>query len=208
MPKSARRKYRSKRREQQAEETRARILGAARTLIQKKGFAETTIDAIAVEAGVAPPTVYATFQSKRGILQALMERAAFNSGYTDLIREAGKDENPDTRLRFAARISRQIYDALQNEAELLHSAASVAPDFVRDKEKMRYERQSGMVRFLEMKGALRKDLSAAAARDILWALTSRDVYRLLVMERKWSAEEFEKWLGDMLVSALIRPEKK
>jgi AcrR family transcriptional regulator len=208
MPKRTKRVYKSDRREQQAAETKNRILGAARLLIQKNGFQETTIEAIAMEAGVAGPTVYAAFGSKRGILQGLMERAAFSSGYVDLIREAGKDEDPHTRLRFAAKICRQIYDALQNEAELLRGAAAAAPDFVRDKEKMRYDRQSGMVSFLEAKGALKKDLSGSAARDILWTLTARDVYRMLVIERRWKADEYERWLGDTLVSALIEPAKR
>jgi AcrR family transcriptional regulator len=192
---------------QQAAETRNHILDAARSLIQKNGFQETTIETIAEEAGVAASTVYAVFGSKRGILQGLMERAAFSSGYIELIREVGMDENPPARLRLAARICRQIYDALQNEAELLRGAEA-APDFVREKEKLRYDRQSGMVRFLESKGVLRKDLTGSAARDILWVLTARDVYRMLVIERRWKADEYEKWLGDTLVSALIEPGKK
>jgi AcrR family transcriptional regulator len=205
MAKRTKRVYKSDRREQQAAETRNRILDAARSLIQKSGFEETTIEAIAGEAGVAAPTVYAVFGSKRGILQGLMERAAFSSGYLNLIREAGKDEDPHTRLRLAARISRQIYDALQSEAELLRGAAAAAPDFVREKEKLRYDRQSGMVSFLEAKGALRKELSASKARDILWTLTARDVYRMLVIERRWKSEKYEKWLGDTLVNVLIEP---
>jgi hypothetical protein len=46
------------------------------------------------EAGVAPPTVYAVFGSKRGILQGLMERAAFSSEYENLVREAVKSDDP------------------------------------------------------------------------------------------------------------------
>jgi len=207
MQKRVNRTYKSDRREQQAADTRNRILDGARTLIQKQGFQETTIEAIAEHAGVAVPTVYAVFGSKKAILRALMERAVFSTGYENLLREAGKDENPNTRLRVAAKLSRQIYDALQNEAELLRGAAAAAPDFVREKENLRYSRQSGMIRWLETKGALRKNLSAAAALDILWTLTARDVYRMLVIERRWSSDEYEKWLGDTLVNALVEPKR-
>src|SRR5271163_3326018 len=100
MAKRAARTYRSPTRERQAGETRDRILEAARRMIMDKGFAEATIDAIASESGVAAPTVYAVFGSKRGILQGLMERAAFSSQYQDLVREAMKSDDPATRLRY------------------------------------------------------------------------------------------------------------
>jgi hypothetical protein len=57
---------------------------------------------------------------------------------------------------------------------------------------------------LEEQGALRPELTAAAARDILWTLTSYDVHHRLVVERKWSGDRYEKWLGDTLVLALLK----
>lgn len=197
------RKYHSPAREQQAGQTRERILDAARRMILNKGFADATIGAIAREAGVAAPTVYAAFGSKRGILQGLMERAAFSSGYTNLVREAMQSNDPETRLRYAAKIARSIYDSLRSESEVLRGATAVAPEFVREKERLRYERQAGLIRLVEEKGALRHGLTAAAARDILWTLTSYDVHRRLVIERKWSADRYEQWLGDALVLTLL-----
>ena len=199
------RKYHSPVREQQAGQTRQRILEAARRLILNKGFADATIDAIASEAGVAAPTVYAAFGSKRGILQGLMERAAFSSGYADLVREAMRSDDPETRVRYAARIARRIFDSLRSESEVLRGATAVAPDFVRAKERLRYERQAGLIKLLEEKSALRPELTLAAARDILWTLTSYEIHRCLVVERKWSADRYEKWLGDTLVRALLKP---
>lgn len=198
------RRYHSPAREQQAGQTRERILGAARRMILNKGFAEATIEAIAREAGVAAPTVYASFGSKRGILQGLMERAAFSSAYTDIVREAMQSDDPETRLRYAAKIARKIFDSLRSESEVLRGAAAVAPEFVREKERLRYERQAGLIKLLEQKGALRPELNATAARDILWTLTSYDTHRRLVVERKWSAGQYEQWLGDTLVLTLLK----
>lgn len=200
------RKYHSPAREQQAGQTRERILDAARKMILNKGFAEATIEAIAGDAGVAAPTVYAAFGSKRGILQGLMERAAFSSGYTNLVREAMQSDDPETRLRYAAKIARSIFDSLRNESEVLRGATAVAPEFVHEKERIRYERQEGLIKLLEDKGALRPELNVTAARDILWTLTSYDIHRRLVVERKWSADRYEKWLGDTLVRTLLKSE--
>jgi len=199
------RKYHSPARAEQAGQTRKRILDAARRMIVDKGFADATIEAIAADARVAAPTVYAVFGSKSGILQGLMERAAFNSGYANMVREAMQSNDPETRLRFAAKISRRIYDSLRSESEVLRGAAAIAPDFVREKERLRFERQAGLVMFLKEKGALRSEVTAAAAGDILWTLTSYDIHRRLVVERKWSADKYEQWLGDTLVGTLLKP---
>jgi AcrR family transcriptional regulator len=198
------RKYDGSGRQQQAEQTRERILEAARRAISSKGFADATFEAIATEAGVAVPTVYAAFGSKIGIMQALMGRAAFSSDYGNLVREANKSDDPATRLRFAAKIARGIFDALRSEAEVLRGATAIAPEFIREREKIRYERQAGLVKLLEGENALRAGLSASTARDILWTLTSYDIHRRLVVERKWNADEYEKWLGDTLVATLLK----
>jgi len=144
-------------------------------------------------------------RSKRGIVQGLMERAAFSSGYAELVREAMRSDDPETRVRYAAKIARRIFDSLRSESEVLRGATAVAPDFVREKERLRYERQAGLIKLLEEKSALWPELSAAAARDILWTLTSYEIHRCLVVERKWSADRYEKWLGDTLVRALLKP---
>jgi AcrR family transcriptional regulator len=204
MAKRALRKYHSPTREKQAGETRDRILDAARQMILHKGFADATIEAIASEAGVAPPTVYAAFGSKRGILEGLMERAAFSSEYANLVGEAMQSDDPATRLRYAAKIARRIHDSLRSESEVLRGASAVAPDFIREKERVRYERQAGLVKLLAEKGALRPEVTETAARDILWTLTSHDIHRRLVVERGWSSDRYEQWLGDTLVLTLLK----
>ena len=46
--------------------------------------------------------------------------------------------------------------------------------------------------------------SEEEARDIIWALTGRDLYRMLVLERGWSSNDYEKWLGNMLAQILLK----
>ena len=207
MTKPVRRAYKSQRREQQAQETKSRILDAAGALIKKQGFAEATIEAIAAKAGVAVPTVFAAFGSKRGILQGLVERTAFNPEYEHLVREAQSSNDPETRLRFAARISRAIQDTLRHESELFRGADAMAPDSVTKRENVRYERQFGLITFLQEKGALRKEVSLTAARDILWSLTGRPLYKMLVIDRGWASQLYEDWLADTLILVLLQPKR-
>ena len=70
--KSQKRAYDSSGRQVQADETRRRILEAARELFMERGYAGATAEAIAAEAGVAAQTIYAIFKNKKRILVSLM----------------------------------------------------------------------------------------------------------------------------------------
>src|SRR5919202_6428907 len=72
-----RRRYHPPQRQQQAQATRRQIVEAAGRLFSQHGYFGTSIGAIAQGAGVAEPTVYATFGSKRAILAALIDLAIF-----------------------------------------------------------------------------------------------------------------------------------
>jgi len=204
--KSDTRRYVSPRRRQQADETRRRIVLAARDLIGRNGYDATPIAAIAAKAGVATQTVYAVFGSKQGILKALIDRAIFGLDYERLVAEAFGHDDPADRLRFAAKIACEIYRAEQAELEFLRSAGVAAPELTAidpEREGQRFDAQGAMIDSLVAAHALRPGLDAPAAHDILWALTARDLYRTLVAERKWLPARYQDWLGDILVRELL-----
>ena len=69
-----------------AGEKRERIVNAARELFLRQGLRATTMEAIAREAGMAKPTLYAQFSDKQAVFGAILERlaaaktAAFEAG--------------------------------------------------------------------------------------------------------------------------------
>jgi AcrR family transcriptional regulator len=209
------RPYRSATRQRQADATRARIVEAARTLLRERGFDGTTINAIARAADVSPQTVYSAFGSKRGIVAEIFDRARFGPGYQSLIAQARDTTDPRVRLRFSARIARQIYDAERATLDLLRGAGVVAPELAameREREDRRRDQQAPLILALAETGSLRADLDTDAAHDVLWALTSRDIYRLFVIERGWSSTQYEDWLAEaiareILASAGERPDR-
>ncbi len=208
-PEGGARRYSSPARQRQAADTRRRIAEAARQLYVTKGYAGTTIQEIADTAGVAPQTVYAAFGSKRGILAEIVDRAAFGPTYEEAVALAQEARQPAARLRLVARIARTIADSLRAEIDLLRSAGVVAPELAelaREREARRYDVQSGNVNHLVGAGALRPGLDPASARDTLWAFTSQELYRLLVLERGWQSERYERWLAALLISTLLAPE--
>src|ERR1700734_3413617 len=83
--KTKRKPYRSEVREAAADQTRARILDAARTLLTGgKDLPAFSLDAVAREAGVTRLTIYNRFESKRGLLEAVFDDAARQGGLLEL----------------------------------------------------------------------------------------------------------------------------
>ncbi len=210
MPKNERRTYNSPVRQRQAAETRMRIVEATRELLETEGYAGMTIEAVARRAQVSVQTVYAVFGSKTGILAELLNQATFGPDYEDTVRQTLEETDLETRLRGAARIARKIHDAHQAGFDLLRGAGMVAPELARleeERESMRYVRQKQMIVSLRAAKRLRKQLNTRTARDIFWALTGGEMYRMLVRERGWSSQKYQDWLADTLVRSLLSPNK-
>ena len=201
------RTYNSENRNAQAAQTRHRILESAKQLFQSDGFECVTIEKLAQAAEVSIPTVYSLFQSKRGVLFALMDEALPTEEFNALV-EAGKQEkSAKKRLMITAKLSRQLYDSERAQIDIFQGASLLAPELKeqqKEREQRRYLRQEEFVETLMKDKVLLKGLSLSQARDILWAFTGRDIYRMFVIERGWTSEEYEKWLAQLLIKTLLR----
>src|SRR5689334_1169393 len=96
--------YQSPGREAQAAETKKRVLAAAKKLFQEEGFEFVTIDKVAKAAEVSSPTIYALFQSKRGMLRALMDEALPVEEFEHLVEITRNVKSPQERLKMSAKI--------------------------------------------------------------------------------------------------------
>jgi AcrR family transcriptional regulator len=202
------RPYHSQVRQRQAEETRRRILVAARELFERQGYAVTTLEAIAHLAEVSPKTIEAVFGSKHALLAEVINPEAVNVPAQHLIDELRATQDPSQMLILVARITRQSYEPVVSAMELLRTASVVAPELAglsQQIELRRRHRQARLGAALHEHGALRGDLSLEEATDVLWALTSYDVYRKLVVVQHWTPERYEIWLAQLLIDQLLAP---
>lgn len=198
--------YRSDARNTQAAQTRARILSSAQTLFESEGFEYVTIEKIAQAANVSIPTIYSLFQSKCGVLRALMDEVLPTDQFEALVEKSIQEKSPKKRLGISAKIARQIYDAERAQVNIFRGAAVLAPEFKeleKERELRRHTRQEMTIKAMVKENSLMEGLDPAKARDILWALTGRDMYRMFVMEQEWSSDEYEKWLTQLLISTLM-----
>jgi AcrR family transcriptional regulator len=201
-----RRRYDARLRSERASGTRQRILNAAKELFSTRGVEKVTIGAIASAAGVSAPTLYALFQSKTGILKAVVERSFFNARYAETAKRAEKARDPEEILRITASISRVILDTERDEIGLMRGVSALSPEMKAietELEAVRFTLQEARAKLLVKSVPAARQLGLARVRDILWMYTGRDVYRMLVLERGWSSDEYESWLAKALIKELM-----
>lgn len=201
------RAYNSESRQVQAQKTRERILVGAKELFGANGFEKVTIEEIAQRAKVSAPTIYALFKSKIGVLRALMDNALSEEHHAALVQRGKLERSPAKRIATAAIIARQLYDAEKEQLGFFQNTSILDPVFKKlemEREKRRYHRLEEGVKALAKEKELAENLSVSKARDILWAFTGRDIYRMLVLERGWTSDEYEKWLKQLLAQTLLK----
>ena len=204
--------YQSAQRAAQARATRAAILDAARHLFVAAGYAGTTRQAIARRAGVAVQTVGAVFGTKRAVLDALVAEADRGDGSAPsaAMRSWPQDlrEQPDAAalLHHHAAGSRRASERSGGVMEVVRRAAAADPeiaDLWASLQAQRLRGQATVVELLTARWPLRPDVSRGEAADLLWALTDDSLHHALVVERGWSAQRFETWLGETMCAALL-----
>ena len=193
---------------------RAAVIDAARTLFFERGYGTTTIEAISALSDVPPATVYRLFSSKLGILKALLDVSI--AGDDEAVPMADRPPvrsllaAPDPRDKVAGfvAIAVQVNSRTAAIYRILLSAAASDPDaaaLLDELTRQRREGQGRLVRSLARAGALSTRVGERDAADIVHALVSPEVYRLLVVDGGWPPERYEKWLTETLVDQLLAP---
>jgi AcrR family transcriptional regulator len=212
-PVKPRRRYNSPHRLEQAAATRREILAAAQRLFEQQGYAATAVASIAAEAGVALKTVYVAFETKPGVLRALWhvllrgDEEPIPVGQRSWFREVVEEPDPERQLRLNARNSRIVKERAAALMEVLREAAPADPEIETLWDRIQtefYDNQRSVVEVLDGKNALKADLDVGRATDILFALNHPNLYRLLVVDRGWTPEQYERWLADAFCSQLLR----
>ena len=123
------RPYRLGHREATSEQTRARIIAAARELLMiADGFAKFSIDAVARQADVARMTVYHQFGSKIGLLEALSDSLAIYGGMEQLA-AAFRQSQPLDALDKLISVFAHFWQSDRLVLRRLRGLADLDPDF-------------------------------------------------------------------------------
>lgn len=200
------------RRRERSAETRRRVLEAAHGLFVRHGYAGTTVESIAREAGLAVQTIYFKFGNKQTILRELfdVQMTGDDEPLPPLERpwfyEALAAATAAGQLRLQVERAGGVYERVGPLLEVLRHAA-VASEEVAELwaryARQRYEVQTRLMRALAAKHPLAPGLTPARAADIAYGLLAPDLYRLLVVERGWSPAEWGSWTHAALRGQLL-----
>jgi AcrR family transcriptional regulator len=184
-------------RREKAQATRLKIVEAALAAFLEHGYAGTTMDAVAAQAGVAVQTVYFVFHTKGDLLQAVYEHLVL-----------GPDRVPPhlswwwRAVEEEPEIVPAVRTLVEGSMDLLVRAAPLVWTVLGDEtarqgyefnEGMRRDGYEVLVATLSAKHPLRVDITPERARDVLLLLTGPQLYAQLTRDLKWSREEIEEW---------------
>ena len=197
------RRYDATRRRQAAARTRAAILDAARELFTERGYTATAMTAIAERAGVALDTVYAAAGRKPDLARLLIETAISGTDHAvpaeqrDYVKAVQAAPDAGTKIAIYAAAVTAIAPRLALVYSIIQQAAPAEPGLAALWAEIAERRAANMRRFvanLATVSPLRLDPGDAA--DIVWATNATETYQLLVGQRGWTPQRYERFLAD------------
>jgi AcrR family transcriptional regulator len=212
MTQQTKRSYNSARRQAQAQETRRQILAAAQQLFLERGYNGASITAIAETAGVAQETVFAIFGNKRTILAKLIDLAVGGDEQsTPLLERPGPQAvfheiDPINQLHNFSMDIAQILERVAPLFEVMRLAAKTEPEIAELLKNLLQERLRNMESFTTSLAAhtrLSAGLDGTQAAEVVWAITSPELFNLLRTDLDWSKDRYVAWLGNTLVKLLL-----
>lgn len=197
--------------------TRCRVATAAARLFVENGYAATTLQAVADAAGVHVQTIYQAFGSKVAVLAEAaavlvagpQERADTPPPQRAWVRELFAEPDPARQLALYARHMRAVAERYMGLLDVMRVTAAADPEvgtFLAGAERGRYDGPRHISAMLADGGALQPGVTAERAADIMYALTTYDVFRSLIQDRGWPGSDTDTWIADTLAQLLLAPQ--
>jgi AcrR family transcriptional regulator len=203
------RRYDASRRRLKAEQRQRAVLEAAQELFFSRGYAATTITDIAEAAAVSPETVYKRFGGKPGLVRELRTHALLGAGpvpaedRSDQLRDL---TDPRDVIRGWAKLAGEVAPRVAPILGLVREAALLDPsvrELADELDADRLRRMRTNARFLADAGHLRRGVSLTQATDVLFAVSSQEMYDLLVVQRGWSLRRYAGFVATTIENALL-----
>ena len=163
-----------------------------------------------MQADVARDTVHAIFGNKARVLTALIDRRLVPDDAVANVTQrqdaqAIRDEMDQRKqIELFAKFIAGISTELRPVFEILRTASAVEPEMANVFEEMNRFRLDNMqtyAKWIAARGPLR--VTTRRAGEIIWALASLDVARMLCDEIGWTQSQHARWLSDTLIRTLL-----
>jgi AcrR family transcriptional regulator len=111
-----------------SDQKRARILAAARAQLESNGFPALTLEALARESGVTRQTIHNLFGTKAGVLEALFDQIALDSGMEQM-RQVMQQTSAEEMLKGFVHIFCAFWMRNRLLLRRVHGIAAIDPEF-------------------------------------------------------------------------------
>jgi hypothetical protein len=156
--------------------------------------------------------VFAVFGSKAALLAAVIGAKVAGTTAGRPLRESPRwrelaaDHDPAHALALFAGLVREAHEQSWQLLSAARAAADSDPDLAAAIRRGGLARRSDCEWFAtEVLRLPRHEPSTQSRIDVLSAQSSVDVFRLLVIERGWSADRYQQWLTELLTRELLPP---
>jgi AcrR family transcriptional regulator len=189
-----------------AAETRREILRVARQLFAERGYANTSVQQIAEESGVAVQTIYSSVGSKAALLLALNDLIDEEAGIGPLAAEIVTEQDPAQVIGKSVHLTRQLNERCGDLIWVLLSAEPSEPDVavaVADGMQRHEQGARSLGRRLGSLGALAVEMTPERAATVFSMMTSPASWRQLTQSAGWTFDDGEAWLTDSITKLLL-----
>jgi AcrR family transcriptional regulator len=184
------------------------VIDAAFELMLERGYAATTVTAIAAHADVAERTVYNLFGSKTGLMLATLRHRAFGGETESLIADhehMRSLKDPIEIIEFAVETSHRVASRTISLFQVAYQAAAVEPEVAKalaELEEFRFQHQGEVIDVLRDKGFLRSDFPHEVLKRGFW-LTQGPETLIKAMSAGWDLNTYSNWLKVSLPGLLL-----
>ena len=135
-----------------------------------------------------------------------MEQSLFGGRFQSAQQILAGISDPVEAIAKTSHVARAIYESESSDLGLLRNVSGFSPALRKIEEEFeqtRFAMQEDRLCRLFDTGKAKRHISFDEARRILWMYTSREVYRMLVVEGEWTPDRYEEWLAQTLIAALV-----
>jgi AcrR family transcriptional regulator len=196
------------RRARQAAQTRDEILGAARALFAKRGYANTSVKDIAARAEVSVQTVYDSVGSKAELVRQLNDHIDAEAGIGQIAMTIPTIDDPHALAAIPARITRALVEHCGDIVRATGAAAATdaaLAALAHEGHRRHLDGTRRLTERIESLGALRPGLSVEDAAATIAAITDAWFALRLVDNYEWSFAKVEAWMTRMVEQAVLAP---
>lgn len=205
------RRYDATRRQDAAARTRSRVLDTAEQLLLRDGYAATTVSAIAEAAQVSDVLIYKRFGGKAGLVAEIQRRGLEGAGPVPAPERsdatAAGNQPASELLQSWAALATEVTPRTAPIMLLVRDAATTDPELATLHERMTQQRLDRMTinaRRLTQHTGTRPELTVNRIRDILWTVTSPELYDMLIQQRGWTLSSYGDFLNATMASQLLQ----